>query len=143
MQKFIFQIECRHSTDTVWRLYYFMTKKIGYSKTYPILSIGVWEKIWIEEEVPEETDTREVLYELKKQVENFHYESNRADEKKKEVSPEAAYFTTDDMQVPEITLEDQIKSCKSKSTLEKTYKFIIKGKPELETIYNNRLKELT
>ena len=61
-----------------------MTKKIGYSKTYPILNIGVWEKIWIEEEVPEEADTRKVLYDLKKQVENFHYESNKADEKKSE-----------------------------------------------------------
>lgn len=39
------------------------------------------------------------------------------------------------------TLSDQINSCKDLKTLE-SYKFIVKGKKELEEIYNNKLKEL-
>ena len=40
------------------------------------------------------------------------------------------------------TLEEQINSCSEIKTLE-SYKFIVKGKPELETIYNQKLNELS
>lgn len=123
-----------------------MTKKIGYSKTYPILNIGVWEKIWIEEEVPAEMDSRTVLYGLKKQVESFHFESNKADEKKAQQELEERRnkgITAHEYSViAKAPIEDQIKSCNEIKVLE-SYKFIVKGKPELEQVYNNRLKELT
>lgn len=40
-----------------------------------------------------------------------------------------------------LTLEDQIKSCTESKVLE-SYKFIVKGKPELQEIYDSRLAEL-
>lgn len=56
--------------------------KIGYSKTFPIIGKEQWEKIWIEDEVTgTEEDARQSLYKLKRQVESFHYESNKAAEK--------------------------------------------------------------
>lgn len=119
-----------------------LTKKLGYSKTYPILNIGVWEKIWIEEEVPIEADTRKCLYELKKQVENFHFESNKADEKKAEEKRNELKSSMEITPEGDTYIGEQIKSCKEIKVLE-SYKFIVKGKPELETAYNNRLKELT
>lgn len=39
------------------------------------------------------------------------------------------------------TLEEQINSCKDLKNLE-SYKFIVKGKPDLQTIYDNKLKSL-
>lgn len=121
-----------------------------------MLSSGQWEKCWIEEEVPIEEDSRKVLYELKKQVENFHYESNKAAEKQTgttvkvinegggpyEESLFQDAFNSMGIPKPKPTSVDDINSCKEIKVLE-SYKFIIKGKPELEKAYNDRLKELT
>lgn len=121
-------------------------KKVGYSKTFPILTSGQWEKIWIEDEVTgSEEDARKMLYSLKKQVENFHYESNKADEKKAEVK--INFYTPSsvdngDRNDGNLTLSEQIMSCKELKVLD-SYKFIVKGKPELEEVYNQKLKELT
>lgn len=41
-----------------------------------------------------------------------------------------------------LILEEQIKSCSELKVLE-SYKFIVKGKPDLENAYNQKLKELT
>lgn len=40
------------------------------------------------------------------------------------------------------TIDEQIKSCANLKVLE-SYKFIVKGKPDLETIYQSKLKELS
>lgn len=109
--------------------------KVGYSKTFPNLANGQWVKVWAEEDQPGTIeDARKTWYAIKKEVENFYYESTKADEKKFEavkITPEGKTY-----------IGDQIKSCKELKVLE-SYKMIVKGKPELEEIYNNRLKELT
>ena len=61
--------------------------KIGYSKTYQI-GLANFEKLWLEAEVSETDDIRQCQYALKKQVESFHYESNKAAEKQQEQKKE-------------------------------------------------------
>jgi hypothetical protein len=126
--------------------------KVGYSKTFPIYGKEEWEKCWLEEDISIPKDllnisdediaqymlqVRRIQYALKKQVESFHYESNKADEKKKEVE---AVIQKEETKPDSII--DSINSCNELKVLE-SYKFIIKGKPELETAYNNRIKQLT
>lgn len=141
---------------------------VGYSKTFPHPSTGQWEKIWAEEENFTGTieEARKVWYAIKREVENFHYESNKAAEKQmgmsikniypkefgvpplyenepiegKKLDDEILYKLNTNYQ--EYDLKEQIKSCNEIKVLE-SYKFIVKGKPELEQVYNNRLKELT
>lgn len=43
----------------------------------------------------------------------------------------------------ELPLEKQIQSCNSKAVLKAVYEKIVKGKPELELVYNQKLKELS
>lgn len=43
----------------------------------------------------------------------------------------------------EESLEDQINSCKSPTVLKAVYEKLVKNKPELQTVYDNKLKELT
>lgn len=57
--------------------------KVSYSRTYPIDLI--WEKIFVEASLSEGENVRDALYECKRTVESFHFESNKADEKKKEL----------------------------------------------------------
>lgn len=125
--------------------------KLGYSKTFPNLANGQWVKVWAEEDDFTGTieEARKTWYAIKKEIENFYYESTKVDEKKKEVPVVPERFKEGSMEIEEeaikymtISLEDQIKSCKELKVLE-SYKFIIKGKPELETAYSKRLKELT
>lgn len=53
--------------------------KCAYSKTFPISQY--FEKIYLEAELNEGDDVRKELYNLKKQVNDFFYESNAAMEK--------------------------------------------------------------
>ncbi len=55
---------------------------ILYSKTFPHPVSGQWEKIALEAEVTPDEDIKICLYSLKKQIENFHYESKGSDDKK-------------------------------------------------------------
>lgn len=72
------------------------TMKIGYSKTFPVIGKDQWEKNWLEDDVILNIDylnltdadiekamlnIRKVQYALKKQVNDFFYESNKAAEK--------------------------------------------------------------
>jgi hypothetical protein len=128
------------------RQFYFM--KVGFSKTFPHLVNGTWEKNWLEEDLTTQLDwinlsdediskvianVRKLQYALKKQVESFHFESNKADEKKAEKITE---------ETKPGNIVDAINSCKELKVLE-GYRLIVKGKPEFEKVYNNRLKELT
>ena len=105
--------------------------KVAYSKTYPI---GMhWERIFIEGELSSDEDPRKALYECKKTVENFHYESNKADEKKKQEEKQSVS-----------TLEsiiNDINSCADLVKL-KEYRIFVKQKPELQAAYDKKLKEL-
>lgn len=109
-------------------------RKAAYTKTYPIANLGVWEKIYIEADINEGEDVRQCLYDLKKQVENFHYESNKAAEKQMgtqvDVEPKVGNIIND------------IKSCKSIKVLE-SYQMLVKNKPDLQAAYDEQLKKLT
>jgi hypothetical protein len=109
--------------------------KIGYSKTYQLFQGGAFEKIWLEDETesnaPEEV--RKALYSLKKQVESFHFESNKAAEKQveKEIKP------SDEVQA----FIDSIRAC---TTIEELQSYWVRSKTNLVLCdeYNTKLKEL-
>lgn len=42
-----------------------------------------------------------------------------------------------------LPIEEQIQSCTSKAVLKAVYEKIVKGKPDLQTIYDNKLKQLS
>ena len=105
-----------------------IVKSVSYSRTYPITN--GWEKIFIEGEVSGDEDAREALYECKKIVNNFHYESNKAEEKKKEepINKESGFI-------------EAINSCTSKKSLEVFRKLVERENiPELTTAFENKLK---
>lgn len=112
--------------------------KAAFSKTFPITQY--YEKIYLEAELNEGDDARQVLYDLKKQVQSFFYESNAAAEKQigsvvKTIEPfewEPEY--------PQ-SMQDQINSCTDRKVLE-SYKFIVKQNPDLQSAYDQRLNEL-
>lgn len=58
------------------------TKTVTYSKTFPLTKEGAYEKIIVERELFEGDDERKELYEAKRIVTDFHFESNKAEEKK-------------------------------------------------------------
>lgn len=107
--------------------------KAGFSKTFP--TAAYFEKIFLEAEIIEGDNVRNVLYDLKKQIEQFHYESNKAADKQKEAQqPVSKNGDT-------FSLEEQINSCKEVKVLE-TYKLMVKGVPGLKKMYDKKLEEL-
>ncbi len=56
-------------------------EKVFFFKTYPNPITGNWEKVGVEGSLQPGEDARSALYEAKKTVENFHYESNGVDRK--------------------------------------------------------------
>lgn len=136
--------------------------KIGYSKTFPLHGKDQWEKIWIEDEAPIDIDfanynekeiedamlhVRKIQYALKKQVENFHYESKGAEEKQMgtHIIPDRNWNTNpytyqEVAGVMNLSLEEQIQSCTDKKVLE-SYRLLVKNNPKLEKIYLEKLKE--
>jgi hypothetical protein len=123
--------------------------KIGYSKTYPIIVNGQWEKNWLEDDLPLNLDlinctdeeiekamlnVRKIQYALKKQVESFHYESNKAAEKKAQEN-EPAVIDGTAMAIAEIML------CKNLEELE-TYKLPSTQSNAVRAAYNQKLKQL-
>lgn len=110
--------------------------KIGYSKTYPITHNGTWEKIWIETEITgTEEDARKELYSLKKQVENFHYESNKAAEK------QLAEVKKEEPKSQEEKIIAQIKEITDSKVLE-GFSLLAKKYPNVQLVYNDKLKQL-
>lgn len=113
-------------------------KKVAYTKTYPI---GLcWEKIFVEMELSEEDDARKALYEAKKTVENFHYESNKAAEK--ELAEKSA---TQQEQKPKTRSEEMVEAIESVKELKvlEIYKPLAKKYPEIQDAYDKKLKELS
>lgn len=109
-------------------------KTVAYSKTYPIANLGVWEKIYLEATINEGEDVRQCLYDLKKQVENFHYESNEAAEKQKEAEEKPSLTKVAD-------LIKEINFCKDAATLEKTYVYIAKTDADIQAAYDKKMDE--
>jgi methionine synthase I (cobalamin-dependent) len=112
--------------------------KIGYSKTYPLLSSGCYEKIWLEDDIDIETfnieEIKQYQYRLKKAVENFHYESNKASEKSLQTVKE-------EPQSQEAKIIAQIYSCKELKVLE-SYKLIAKNNESIQAAYNQQYEKL-
>lgn len=105
--------------------------KVSFSKTFPI---GLcYEKIFLEAEITEEDDPRQCLYTLKKKVEDFFYESNKA-MKKEHIEPESP---SEDNKRPKGIVEGiiyDIQNCTNADVLE-TYKFLIKKYPQAQKAY--------
>lgn len=110
-------------------------KLIGYSHTYMIGTTD-FEKIWYEGELEEGDDIRQCLYKAKKIVSDFHFESNKADEKKKEIAKQGKA-----QEVKPTTVED-INSCKDLTVLH-TYRLIVKSNPVLQKAYDEMYKKLS
>lgn len=121
--------------------------KIVYFKTFPINQC--WEKLGLEAELADGEDPRKAFYEAKKIVENFYYESTKADEKKNSapdipIIPNAPLYASPygEENICKPTIEQQIESCSEVKVLE-SYKFIVKGKADLEKCYLEKYNELT
>lgn len=117
--------------------------KVFYFKTFPIPNLGVWEKIGVEAELEIGEDARKALYDCKKTVENFHYENNKADEKKKEV---VTSIITYDEKIPSTLTQvasiiKDINTCQELKVLE-SYRLIAKSDPDIQDAYNKKLREL-
>lgn len=112
--------------------------KAMFSKTFPI---GIYfEKIFLEAELTDQDDVRKCLYDLKRQVENFHFESNKADEKK--IEKEKVVEETKLPLTKVVDLIKEINFCKDYSVLEKTHKYIASTDTDLQIAYDKRLEEL-
>lgn len=120
--------------------------KCGFSKTFPYQQY--FEKIWLEAELNEGDDERQVLYELKKTAENFFYESKGAAEKQKEgelteVMPntyltKGSTLTT--IKTQEETIIEAINSCTELKVLE-SYALIAKNvkSPAIKDAYDKQM----
>jgi hypothetical protein len=91
---------------------------------------GHYQKIAITAELQGEEDPRKALYELKKIVQNFHFESNNVEKKERKVDEVKRDLKTD------------IQSCKELKVLE-SYSLIVKNNPEMQEIYNQQKEKLT
>lgn len=107
--------------------------KIGYSKTYQI-GLANFEKLWLEADVTEGDDIRQCQYALKKQVESFHFESNKAAEKKEQEAKE-------EPKTQEARIIAQIYGATDLKVLE-SFSLLAKNNKLIEAAYNHRLKEL-
>jgi hypothetical protein len=129
----------------------------GYSHTYPIGSSGHFEKAWIEAEFDSDDDIQCNLQFLKQQVEQFHKETNQS-------KLSVTTVKTIDKVFSEITESDiekatekastqreraaqniinQISSCTDAYILRSAYEKLAKNYPEIQSAYNQKLKELT
>jgi len=111
--------------------------KIGYSKTYPLPASGCYEKIWLEDEI-ENCDmevVRNAQYALKKQVESFHFESNKAAEKQLRVEPE-------NPQTTEAKIIAQIYGASDLKVLE-SFKLLSSKYPTVKAAYEQQFEKLS
>jgi len=115
--------------------------KVGFTGTYP--SGAIWQKIMMEADLMPEDDPRKCLYELKKQVEEFFYESNGSAKKQAAIIESSEYATNpteEQLQLPDMI--SQINSCTEVKVLE-SYKLIARTNPEWNKAYLAKMIELT
>ena len=113
--------------------------KCGFSKTFP--TGPYYEKIFLEAEVIEGDDIRQSLYALKKQIEQFHFESQAAAEK--QMGTQVTDVKENSiLKVAELI--QQINSCTGmegdKGLL--SFKFVVVGNLSLQNAYDNKYSEL-
>lgn len=133
-------------------------ERITYQRTF---NLGNYESLKIGADVlinPGE-DAKQALNEAKEFVEQWHKEnsnvSNYADhtpeipiipkEMREKGNTLGRQLSSDIGKIAESAppIDEQIKSCTSKAVLKAVYEKIVKGKPELEEIYQAKLKELS
>lgn len=102
-------------------------KTVTYSKTFPIPPF--YEKIIVELELHDGDDPRLCLYEARKIVNDFHYESNAAEKKRQA-----------ELDKPSSIIDD-INACTDIKTLE-GYQLLAKNNPALREVYDKKIKEL-
>lgn len=113
--------------------------KIGFSKTFPT---GVYfEKIFLEAEVIEGDDIRQSLYALKKEVEQFHYQSVAAAEKQMGTQVNIVEENKNPKSQEETIIEG-INSC-TEITVLHSYSLIAKNNHQIQEAYDNKLLELS
>lgn len=111
--------------------------RISYQKVFP-LGMYINERIGLEIQLDDGEDATIALSKAKAMVESFHIENNKG--LYVEVNQEAI-----PIQKPEeirigLLIQD-IESCKDIKTLE-SYKLLVKGKPDFQKAYDNKLKQL-
>lgn len=106
--------------------------KIHYFFTAP--NNMYWNKIGAEAEIQEGDDVRQCLYDLKKQVESFFFEAKGAAEKQMEKVDIRKEVTGN--------IKNDIATCEDLVVL-KTYEMFVKGKPDLQAVYDNQFKILS
>lgn len=109
-------------------------KTLFFSKTFPHTTNGTWAKVGLEAEVTPDEDVRKCLYALKKEVEEFHYQSLGHDEK---VAAEQKEVVLDEngAAIAGILLAKDIPELE-------TYQFRTTQSKAVKAAYNQRLKQL-
>lgn len=114
--------------------------KAHYFHTFPNPTTGQWQKIGLEAELNEIDDYKKCLYDLKRLVTDFYYESNKAAEKQYEQKKESG--SEQKTLSREQQLVESIKSCTDLKVL-KIYETTSKKYPESEIAYQEKLLELS
>jgi len=114
-------------------------KEAIYTHTFHNVATGEWDKVGLIGELEEGDDYRQCLYQLKKNVHSFHYESKGADEKK--ATEEKVVQESKPKKTKEENLIEAINSCTSKIVLE-SYALIVKShaNADVKTAYEEKLK---
>lgn len=131
--------------------------KASFSKTFPINQY--FEKVFLEAELNEGEDERQVLYDLKRKVENFFYESKGASEKQMYVTPDPQNYgqflpvnaTTNIAEIQaspksqEETIIECINSCtvipKDLNGLE-SFELVAKSSAAIKAVYDLKMMQL-
>lgn len=116
-------------------------EKVSYQRVF---NLGNYESVRIGADVlinPGE-DAKQALNEAKEFVEQWRKENNayHFTDQTPDIPVIPKEFKKDSMEV--MPMEEQIQSCTSKAVLKAVYEKIVKGKPDLEQIYQAKLKEL-
>jgi len=114
--------------------------RINYQKVFP-LGMYINERIGVEIQLDKGDNPEEALLKAKEMVEAFHKENNKW--LYMEVNMDAIPIEKPKPEEIRIGLfAEDINSCKDMETL-KGYRLLVKGKPELQQAYDNKLKELS
>lgn len=112
-------------------------KEILYSETFPVSSTGHFRKMHIVAEISPDEDVKQCFYELKKKVNEFHYESLGAENKQKQKEE-----VTDQIQatLDEIEKSDTLERLSSLWLISKANMVLSKAYKEKEKQLNNAIK---
>lgn len=102
-------------------------KECSFSETFPLPN-GHYQKIFVTAELEGTDDPRQALYEVKKVVHSFFYESNKAAEKQSEEQ--------------KIGIDVAIEACKTVKELE-SLKLLTRNDETLIELYRKKLIELS